>query len=72
MRISETAAFDDPSKAVADLAASLPSATFDGLEFAALCHFLALTPRGYVEKLRQLAGAFARDRDAFRTPATEA
>lgn len=71
-RAIETATPEDLDKAAADLAASVAPATCEGLELTALGHFLALTPRGDVDRLRQLAEACVRALDSLRTPPTEA
>lgn len=57
--------------ATARLAASRPAAVCAGLELRALGRFLALTPRGDGDAIRDLAAACVRDLDRFRAPATE-
>ncbi len=58
--------------AVAAMSDRVPPATSDGLRLTFLGRFLALTPFGKLDQLRQVAETCVRDLDGFRAPASEA
>ena len=71
-RLKDGAMIQDLESATSTLAASLASATCEGLDLTVLGHFLALTPRGDLGALRRIANACVRELDGFRAPASDA
>jgi putative phosphonate metabolism protein len=72
MRLADGCSADDLAQAVADLAASQPPVTLEGLEIAQLGRFLALRPLGDEAALNGLAAACVTGLDRFRAPAPQA
>ncbi|MEM1301275.1 MAG: DUF1045 domain-containing protein [Pseudomonadota bacterium] len=71
-RLADGASAEDLHSALSDLARTVPPARCDGLELTALGSFLALTPRGDLGSLQQLAKTCVTELDRFRAPLTEA
>lgn len=70
-RLKDGAAVEDLESAASALAGSIPPATCEGLDVSVLGRFLALTPRGDLGPLRQIADGCVRDLDGFRAPASD-
>lgn len=70
-RLADSHDFEGLARATSRLATSLTPATCEGLDLTALGGFLALTPRGDVAALRDIANACVRELDPFRAPAPE-
>lgn len=71
-RLTDGVGIAELERAARDLAASLAPVRLEGLDLTALGRFLALTPTGDVDALRQLAAACVRDLDRFRAAPSEA
>lgn len=68
-RLAEGASVEGLIQATANLSATLRAAQCDGLELTTIGHFLALTPRGDLSGLRDVAASCVRTLDPFRAPA---
>ncbi|WP_147125369.1 DUF1045 domain-containing protein [Shimia ponticola] len=71
-RLADGASEDGLHTALSDMARMLPPARCDGLELRVLGGFLALTPRGDLRPLQQVAETCVIALDRFRAPLTDA
>ena len=69
-RLADGMNIEDLSRAISKMVASAPPVTCAGLKLTALGRFLAVTPRGNIELLQNLAANCVRTLDRFRAPAT--